>query len=271
MLYAPSISHQFADGTFYKSSGSDFYASDEKITGDYAPVRYAREIALVRKYCPRGRVLDVGCSTGGFLYQLTRQFPGDYEVLGTDVAAGALDYAETKGVPVIRENFLYLPRTALSFDAITFWAVLEHLDDPGTFLAKAHALLNRSGRCFVLVPNIRSLATRILGAKYRYILPQHLNYFSRDTLGQLAERSGYRVIHSATMHFNPIVIVQDLRSQSGLVADKDRAKLLVQTNRLKQNSLLAPLRWFYRQTEALLGLCGLADNLTMVLMKRDDV
>jgi 2-polyprenyl-3-methyl-5-hydroxy-6-metoxy-1,4-benzoquinol methylase len=262
MVFAEDAPVEFAGGEFYQKSGSAFYSSDDKLAGDYSPVRYSREIGLLRKFVSRGRVLDVGCSTGGFLYYLRCKFPDDYQITGTDVATGALEIAAGKGVPVLREDFLQLGD--VTYDAITFWAVLEHVAEPGKFLTKARSLLSAQGCCFALVPNIRSLAVRILGAKYRYILPQHLNYFSLQTLRHLFERCGFEVTYSSTTHFNPVVILQDYRSKSGLVPDQERAALLVKTNALKANPLLAPVRACYRITESLLARTGLADNAVIV-------
>jgi 2-polyprenyl-3-methyl-5-hydroxy-6-metoxy-1,4-benzoquinol methylase len=266
MIFAAEAPSEFAGGEFYQTTGSAFYSSEDKLAGDYSPVRYTREIKLLHRFCPKGRVLDVGCSTGGFLYYLRERFPADYQVTGTDVAAGALEIAASKGIPVIAENFLTLETP--EYDAITFWAVLEHIARPADFLQKAHALLGPGGYCFALVPNFRSLAVRILGAKYRYILPQHLNYFSLKTLVQLIESRGFQVVHSTTTHFNPVVILQDLRSKTGWVPDQDRAALLVKTNSLKSNPMLAPARACYRLAERFLGAFGLADNAVVIARKR---
>ena len=86
------------------------------------------------------------------------------------------------GLPSSRGDFLEQEFGGRKFDAVTFWAVLEHLAAPQEFLAKAASVLKPSGLCFVLVPNMKSLAARMLGARYRYIYPQHLNYFTRATL-----------------------------------------------------------------------------------------
>ncbi len=263
MVFVANAEQEFSDGRFYATTGSAFYASDDKLAGDYSPVRYAREIKILRRVCARGRILDVGCSTGGFLYRLRERFPNDYEVLGTDVATAALDLAEKKGVPVLRGNFFDLAQRK-GFDAITFWAVLEHVADPAEFLRKAFELLKDRGHCLVLVPNLRSLAVRLLGAKYRYTLPQHINYFSPTTLRALAEQCGFEVVASTTSHFNPVVIAQDFRAKGEFVADHERASLLVKTNTLKSNPLLRPVRWIYAAVESVLGACDLADNLVLV-------
>src|SRR6185369_8239448 len=123
-------------------------------------------------------VLDVGCGSGAFLFQLKTRWPGDYEILGTDVSGAPLNYAESKGLPVLRGNLLEHAFAGKRFDAITLWAVLEHLNEPDKFLIKVQEILKPGGLCFALVPNARSLATRLLGIRYRYIYSQHLNYFT---------------------------------------------------------------------------------------------
>jgi SAM-dependent methyltransferase len=266
MIFANPVPKSFADGSFYDESGSSFYLSDEKLKGDYSPVRYAREISMLRQACPSGSVLDVGCSSGGFLYHLNQTFPGDYQIYGTDVAADALTYAEQNAIKVMRGNFLEFE--GVEFDAITFWAVLEHVFEPAKFLATAERLLRPGGICIVLTPNVRSLATRLLGGKYRYILPQHINYFSSETLIKLAASCGFLPVRVSSSHFNPLVILQDFRSRSGFVSDTDRARLLGKTNALKASPIMAPAKKVYAALESVLGAFGLADNIVAVLQKK---
>ena len=152
------------------------------------------------------------------------------------------------------------------FDAVTFWAVIEHLAEPKRFLQKAHTLLQPGGLCFVLVPNLGSLAVRVLGAKYRYVYPQHLNYFTARTLRKFVEPQ-FTCVEVRTTHFNPIVIWQDLRNQGRDVSNEERAELLKRTTHYKQ-SVMKPVKGLYRATEKLLGSLKLADNLTVVLRKR---
>lgn len=281
-----------ASGAFYDTEGADYYLSPAKLESDYAEVRFARELKLFREFCPRGSVLDVGCGSGGFLFQLTKRFPGDYRPLGTDVSTAPLDYAQSRGVPVVRGDFLELdftnpggapvsppapgaapapPRagsaTGAPFDAVTFWAVAEHLAEPRKFLAKAHSLLKPQGLGFVLVPNLRSLATRLLGAKYRYVYAQHLNYFSALTLTRLATSAGFTVAATRYTHFNPVVIWQDWRGGGREVSNRERGALLQRTTALKQQPWLQPVKWAYTLAEKSLAGCGTADNVALVLKK----
>lgn len=268
MIYVNPAPLAMTSGDFYDTEGADYYLSPAKLASDYADVRFERELRLLQKFCPRVAVLDVGCGSGGFLFQLRKRWPSEYEILGTDVSGGPLDYAESRGVPVLRGDFLEQEFGGRNFDAVTFWAVAEHLAEPKTFLAKAHSLLNPGGVCVVLVPNLRSLAVRLLGANYRYVYAQHLNYFSAQTLGQLGARVGFEIVETRFMHFNPVVIWQDWRGGGRDVSNAERGDLLKQTTALKQKWWMKPIKFLYGIAENALGCFGLADNVAVVFRKK---
>jgi len=265
MIYVNPVPAEMATGVFYDRAGGE-YLSPEKLASDYADVRFERELRLFRAHCPRGSVLDVGCSSGAFLWQLQRRFPKDYRILGTDVSQGPLDHAAKMGVPVARGDFL-TQSFAEAFDAVTFWAVMEHLADPRRFLRKAAAVLKPGGWCFILTPNMNSLAVRLLGAKYRYIFPEHLNYFSPATLRTFAELE-FTVASVASTHFNPLVIWRDYRGGARDIPRAERSRLLQRTTRYKKAPWLYPLRLGYRAAEWGLGRFFLADNVVVVARKK---
>lgn len=251
---------------YYSTDADSFYISDDKIRGDYAPDRYARELNALRRYCPGGKVLDVGCSTGGFLYQAGIRFPASYDLYGADVAKSATAVAASHGVKVISANFLADNFPEREFQAITFWAVLEHLLAPAAYLQQAYRLLAPGGRVFVVVPNVQSLAVRLLGRRYRYVMAEHVNYFSRETLQRLFE-SSFIPLQITTSHFNPLVIGQDfLRKTSP--KPTERAQLLNRTNAMKERAAFKPLYACYKLTEQLLAPVGLADNILAVFQKK---
>lgn len=265
MVFTKNVPRELA-GEYYDNLGEPYYLSPDKLESDYASVRFERELRLFQKYCREGSVLDVGCSTGAFMYQLKSR--GNYTVTGTDISRPALEYARSRGLDIIADSFLDHDFGADKFDAITFWAVMEHLLEPRRFLHKAAALLEPSGYCFILVPNLKSLAVRLAGAKYRYIFPQHVNYFTPTTLDAFARTENFTIVRHGSMHFNPIVIWQDMRNKGGFVPEQERAALLKRTTAYKQSAALKPLKWFYRVTEKLLGALNLADNLFVVLQKQ---
>ncbi|MEO5804540.1 MAG: class I SAM-dependent methyltransferase [Verrucomicrobiota bacterium] len=269
MMFLNPVPAEMASGSFYNETHAPFYLSPDKLESDYASVRFERELRLFRRFCKSGNVLDVGCSTGAFHFQLQNRFPENYNVLGTDVSQPALSYAKSRGVKIVNESFLDSDFGEKRFDAITFWAVMEHLINPKEFLEKAAALLKSGGNCFILVPNMKSLAVRILESKYRYILPEHVNYFTPGTLRELSQtQPAFEIVASGSMHFNPLVIWQDWRSGGKYASDEQRAALLKRTTSYKQNPLLKPIRWVYKGAEKILSAINLADNLFLVVRKK---
>jgi 2-polyprenyl-3-methyl-5-hydroxy-6-metoxy-1,4-benzoquinol methylase len=268
MVYASPVDLEYVSGEFY--SNQNYYVSPAKLNSDYADVRFQREVKIFRRFCQQGRVLDVGCSTGGFLQQLRTCYPKSYEIMGTDVAGPALEYAVSQSIPVKVEPFLNWAGEEQKIDAICFWAVMEHVAEPRLFLAKAASMLSTGGHCFILVPNLRSLAHRILGRKYRYVMAEHVNYFSRETLRSLVQSEPVlQILNCGTSHFNPVVVWQDWRSTGEKqVPDDQRAALLAKTTAWKQSKGLRLLRGVYGWSEAVMNSLWLADNLWIVAKKR---
>jgi 2-polyprenyl-3-methyl-5-hydroxy-6-metoxy-1,4-benzoquinol methylase len=266
MLFANPVPAEFASGQYYDTEGAEYYLSPAKLESDYSGVRFERELKLFRRHCQSGAVLDVGCSSGAFLYQLKQRFPGSYEILGTDVSGAPLDYAESKGVTAMRGDFLTHTFAGKKFDAVTFWAVLEHLLEPKRFVEKAASILKPGGFCFVLVPNMKSFAVRTIGKRYRYIYPQHLNYFTATTLHRLVGNF-FEVADIRFTHFNPIVIWQDWRRGGVEVSNQERGQLLKRTTAYKERSAMKPVKALYRLAERALSGFGLTDNLAVVLRK----
>ena len=264
MIFASPVPESYIDGSFYEDAGRPFYLSPEKLSGDYSPVRFTRELRLFREACLSGKVLDVGCSNGAFLFQLGQRFPGDYELFGTDVSGPPLDYAESKGIKTIRRDFLAADFPANNFDAITLWAVLEHVSEPACFVQQAARLLKPGGICIVLVPNWNSLARRILNARYRYILGQHLNYFDQATLSRLVA-GHFEVTRIVYTHFNPFVIKADFRGARE-PSSAERAQLLQKTNRLKEGKGTL-LKNAYHVVETILSRLHLTDNVALILRR----
>ncbi len=168
-------------------------------------------------------------------------------------------------------SFLTAELGESAFSAVTFWAILEHLLDPAAFLAKAARILRPGGICCVLVPNFRSLAVRFLGYQYPLHSAATRQLFHRVNAASPRKNRipKLKVIHTASLHFNPLVILQDWRSQGKAVSDQDRARLLRRTTGYKQNRYLKPVKRVLSVAEFTLGKMFLADNLVVVMRRTE--
>ena len=137
-----------------------------------------------------GRLLDVGCAAG-YLLEVAQD--------GWDVQGVELNpLCESSLPPSLRGRVAYtaLDQAKLDgqFDLITLFDVLEHSPDPRAELAAAVRWLAPDGWLAVQVPCIDSAGARFFGRRwYHYAPPAHLAYFSRATLGRLADSLGLEV------------------------------------------------------------------------------
>jgi len=98
------------------------------------------------------RVLDIGCGTGYGTAELAQRAQS---ATGIDISADAIAYAR-QHYPAA--TFLAAPATAIpfpaaSFDLITAFEVIEHLDNWHDLLMEARRLLHPSGTFLVSTPN----------------------------------------------------------------------------------------------------------------------
>lgn len=71
---------------------------------------------------------------------------------------------------------------------------LEHALDPPRWLSNAHKLLRPGGFLVVAVPRHKGIYG-FLGIRDSYIAPpEHLNFFTRRSLGLFAKRIGFEVV-----------------------------------------------------------------------------
>lgn len=96
------------------------------------------------------RLLDVGCGTGFLLEAVADR----YRIAGLDLSPQAVAYCIGRGLVGVRQGgFEDLPATLRgSFDAVSFFDVIEHLADDVGALALAREALAPGGLVFVTVP-----------------------------------------------------------------------------------------------------------------------
>jgi O-antigen biosynthesis protein len=146
-------------------------------------------------------VIDFGCATGEFAQLLTKR---GCTVTGVENNLNAAKVAEQYCEKVIVADLDFttlvdiLPCNA--FDVAVFGDVLEHLRDPWRILEETKQLLKPDGYVVVSLPNVAHGAVRLalLQGKFKYekyglLDHTHLRFFTRETVEELFERTGYFV------------------------------------------------------------------------------
>jgi 2-polyprenyl-3-methyl-5-hydroxy-6-metoxy-1,4-benzoquinol methylase len=170
--------------------------------GEKPPGYFDQDRAELVRLLPRplGRVLDVGCGSGGTAPSL--RAAGAESIVGIELdqdaasaAAGAYDVVRVG--PVERE----LEAVEGPFDTILLYDVLEHLVDPWELLRGLHAAASPGARLHASVPNARHwslLRDLLLRGTFGYTPAEHrdvthLRWFTRRDLVGAMEEAGWRV------------------------------------------------------------------------------
>jgi len=191
----------FFDADEHPLDLDDVYSRDTQRTrlaerSQFSPCKYwSGEVRAIRSVAcrPIRSVVDLGCRTGDFLMH----WDASVRRVGVEIAA---DYAE-----VGRERGLEIAHGRLEdaefdepFDAVTCYAVLEHLVDPVAFLRALPAIVRDRGVLAVLVPTHESLLCRYHAARgsrwHQFAPPQHLNFFGRRRFDEVLADLGFRLV-----------------------------------------------------------------------------
>lgn len=176
--------------------GPDYYRGIA--TAGEAPKRWSKQGVVISGYKQSGDILDIGCSSGGFLGTLKR---GSWGLYGIEIAAEmAVRARANTGAEVFVGDALSAPFTPESFDVVTCFDVLEHVYDPLGLLRKAQEWLRPGGIFYTMLPNIDSWEARMLGSYwYGLELPRHLFHFSPSSLRAAMESVGFEEGHIETL------------------------------------------------------------------------
>ncbi len=105
--------------------------------------------SLLRRHAPGGRLLDLGCGTGGVL----RDVAPDRVCHGVDASMAGLRICRRKGFEqLVCADLRRIPFGRGHFDAVLALDVIEHLDDDEQFLREASRLCAPGAPLIVSVP-----------------------------------------------------------------------------------------------------------------------
>jgi SAM-dependent methyltransferase len=180
--------------TAYADAASDDYVGEE--AGQRETAR--RTLGVIERHQPRRRaLLDLGCWVGFLLAEARERGWG--RVTGVEPSEFASRYArERLGLEVIRAGLFEAALPERSFDAVTLGDVIEHLTDPGAALERIRALLARDGVVWMALPDAGSAVARAMGRRWWSVIPTHVQYFTRGSMGTLLRRHGFEVLEVGT-------------------------------------------------------------------------
>lgn len=178
------------------------------------------------------RVVEVGCSRGALARAHKQRHPGSH-YLGIEIDGAYATVARTHCDEVRIGNIEELFHNGALSDlqraqCWVFGDTLEHLQDPWKILRSVHALLSLDGCVCACIPNMQhwSIQLRLNTGNIAYtdsgLLDRtHLRWFTRRTMIQLFEHSGFQIASLQPRIFphpqtqQAINVIHQLASQIG--------------------------------------------------------
>jgi 2-polyprenyl-3-methyl-5-hydroxy-6-metoxy-1,4-benzoquinol methylase len=190
--------------------GYGHYAEPAELARDVERKRVqARRLVrrLRRQLGPRfqgARLLEVGCAAGALLVSLAEERALSVHGVEPDRVNAAV--ARERLGDRIRVGTLESVRhEEQSFDVVYADQVIEHVLDPGRFLAECRRVLAPGGVLLLATPNFAGLSARVLGLGWKELIPrEHIRMFTPRALRFYLERADLRRVRVATQGLFPI-------------------------------------------------------------------
>ena len=167
-----------------------------------------------------GRLLDVGCGAGHFL--LVAEARG-WQPMGLEVSRSALEIIRrVKNERRSKFSILESPLTEAglppeSFDAVTLFEVVEHLDDPTAILKEVRRILVGGGILYLTTPNYNSLSRFLLNHRWRVIGEEHRCLMNPQALKGCLKTLGFFPIQITTKNIDvPEILSKWLPGKQGI-------------------------------------------------------
>lgn len=139
-------------------------------------------------------LIDIGCASG----TLVAAFNKFCHAEGIEPEVKARKVAISKGLE-IHNSILDAKNKGKSFDIVTLFHVIEHIDEPHKFINDVYELMNEDGILIIETPNsMDALLTVYENEAFQNFTywSHHPILYSNFALASLLERSSFKILHS---------------------------------------------------------------------------
>lgn len=191
-------------GKYYDSPGYISHSdSDKGLTNRmyhlFRRLMLRRKVNLVKRHLKKGNanLLDIGCGTGYFLNAAKER---GFTVSGIEKDEKAREKAITRFGLDVRDETAFFRLERSSYDVVTLWHVLEHLEKLHESFEKMADILSPDGTMVIALPNHQSFDAKWYKEKWAaYDTPRHLWHFTPDTLERLLANHNLSVVKKYRM------------------------------------------------------------------------
>lgn len=199
------------DKNYYQPWGLE---SGENITERMKHDTFRDKLDLIEGFSKTGgKILDIGCATGFFLDVAKER---GWDVYGVELSEYSSGIAGKRlgGERIVTGSLEQAAYDDRMFDVVAMTDLIEHVKDSRLLVGEVARILKPGGIIAVTTPDPASLSCRMLGRHWPHYKPEHLRYFTADSLELLLEPYGFKTLYkkpaSKIMTFG--YLAQQLRS-----------------------------------------------------------
>jgi len=171
---------------YYKSENYISHTDSKKSIFDkiyqlVKSITLKKKLSLINSFKTDSKtILDFGAGTADFLKVCSNN---GWKTFGVEPNINAINKAAEKGV-FLRESLQEVEEE--SFDVITLWHVLEHIENLSETIINLKHKLSKKGRLVIAVPNYKSYDAKYYAAYWAaYDVPRHLWHFSQKAIRKI--------------------------------------------------------------------------------------
>jgi 2-polyprenyl-3-methyl-5-hydroxy-6-metoxy-1,4-benzoquinol methylase len=168
----------------YRKYGRNAYLSPITIK------RFNELLDEFEKHRKTNKILDVGCGEGAFLIEAQKR---GWEAHGTEYGENTYQRCLSKGIKMQKGILEPSNYEKGSFDIITSFEVIEHINNPREEINNISSLIRPGGLFYCTTPNFNALGRFLLNKNYSILhYPEHLSYYTPKTLTHLLEQFHFK-------------------------------------------------------------------------------
>ena len=178
----------------YEGYGRDDFLSPVTVK------RYNELLDVLERYRKTNKIFDVGCGIGYFLEEAKKR---GWEVYGNEITDKAIEICQQKGIKMYKGKLPDINLEENSFDVITSFEVIEHINNPAEEVGTIYRLLRKGGVFYFTTPNFNAVERYLLKEKYNIIYyPEHLSYYTPKTINFLMSKFSFKRLFLKTTGFS---------------------------------------------------------------------
>ena len=170
---------------------ADYDSSEEALDAAETYINHMNEV--VSKLNLNCKILEIGAGSGDFLYNLKKK--GFTDLIGIEPSISAINSAHPEIKSHLQEGIFQVDDfQEMNYDLVCCFMTLEHVYDPREISESVNKILKKGGYFVIVIHNYRSLVNRVLGKKSPIIDIEHMQLFSKKSIGLLFNKTNYQDI-----------------------------------------------------------------------------